>query len=247
MEDVLEVYKRPYDEAYPVICMDEKPYQLLDHYKDPIAMSIKNPIAKEDYEYVRKGTASIFVFTEPLKGWRRTEALERRTRVDWAHQIKKLLTVDYADAKKVVLILDNCKTAAQKPDYYDPQINKDYARLTAHYGCSILPARPYRARDKASGENTVKFIEAWVIAYLRDGRFFFLGELNAAIKKRVDALNSQPFRGASYSRNDVFEKEYPLLMPLQPQSFELEEWRRSKVNIDYCIQLERQKYEPPRV
>jgi len=107
MEDVLEVYKRPYDEAYPVICMDEKPYQLLDHYKDPMPMSTENPIAKEDYEYVRKGTASIFVFTEPLKGWRRAEALERRTRVDWASQIRKLLTVDYAGAEKVILVLDN--------------------------------------------------------------------------------------------------------------------------------------------
>jgi len=136
MEDVLEVYKRPYDEAYPVICMDEKPYQLLDHYKDPIAMSIKNPIAKEDYEYVRKGTASIFVFTEPLKGWRRAEALERRTRVDWAHQIKKLLTVDYADAKKVVLILDNLNVhnTASLYEAFEPQEALKLAkRLEIHY------------------------------------------------------------------------------------------------------------------
>jgi transposase len=134
----------------------------------------------------------------------------------------------------------------QKPDYYDPQINKDYARLAAHYGCSILPARPFHPKDKGSTENTVKFIETWVIAYLRDERFFSLGELNVAIKKRVDALNDQPFQGFDYSRNDVFEnEEQHLLMPLPSKPFELCEWRKSKVNIDYCIQVERQKYSVP--
>jgi len=136
MEDVLEVYKRPYDKAYPVICMDEKPFQLLDHYKDPIPISIKNPVAKEDYEYVRKGTASIFVFTEPLKAWRRAEALERRTRIDWAGQIKKLLTVDYADAEKVVLVLDNLNvhnTASLYEAFKPQEALKLAKRLEIHY------------------------------------------------------------------------------------------------------------------
>ena len=106
MEDVLEVYKRPYDKAYPVICMDEKPYQLLDHKNDAIPLGEGNPVVREDYEYVRRGTASIFVFTEPLKGWRRARALEQRTRIDWAMQVRELLMIDYANAEKVVLVMD---------------------------------------------------------------------------------------------------------------------------------------------
>ncbi len=155
-------------------------------------------------------------------------------------------TFAYNKGVTMLITPDNCKTAVQKPDYYDPYINKDYARLASHYGCSILPARPSRPKDKASGENTVKFIETWVIAYLRNERFFSIGELNAAIKKRVDALNSQPFQGLDYSRNDVYEQEERhLLIPLPHEIFELAEWRKSKVGIDYCIQVERQKYSVP--
>lgn len=82
MEDVLEVYSRPYDEKNPVICMDEKPYQLLDEYIEPIPMGKDNRTQKYDCEYVRKGTCSIFMFTEPLAGWREAHALPHRTAID---------------------------------------------------------------------------------------------------------------------------------------------------------------------
>jgi transposase len=155
-------------------------------------------------------------------------------------------TFTYNKGVAMLTTPDNCKTAVQKPDYYDPQINKDYARLAAHYGCSILPARPFHPKDKGSTENTVKFIETWVIAYLREERFFSLGELNVAIRKRIDVLNNQPFQSFDYSRNDVFENEEQHLLRSLPQKpFELCEWRKSKVNIDYCIQVERQKYSVP--
>lgn len=110
MEDVLEVYRRPYDADYPVICMDEKPYQLLADVRESIAMGTDNAVRKEDSEYVRHGTCSIFIWTEPLRSWRRVEALERRTRIDWATQVKELLCVHYPDAKKVVLVMDNLNT-----------------------------------------------------------------------------------------------------------------------------------------
>jgi hypothetical protein len=109
MEDILSVYARIYDPMHPVVCMDEKPYQLLDHARDPIEAR-PGQDAREDSEYVRCGTCSIFVWVEPLAGWRRVDALQRRTRIDWAGQVKQLLTVDYPDAETVVLVMDNLNT-----------------------------------------------------------------------------------------------------------------------------------------
>jgi hypothetical protein len=109
MEDILEVYARPYDENRPVVCMDEKPYQLLNDTRAPVPMENGSPL-KVDYEYKRNGTCSIFMFTEPLAGWRHAEALERRTKKDWAHTIQWLLEEEYPDAEKVVLVMDNLNT-----------------------------------------------------------------------------------------------------------------------------------------
>jgi len=109
MEDVLEVYARPYDPLKPVVCMDEKPYQKLDHAREPLPMRTGS-IEKVDSEYVRNGTCSIFIFNEPLAGWREAEALPRRTKLDWAHKIKWLLDEQYPDAEKVVLVEDNLNT-----------------------------------------------------------------------------------------------------------------------------------------
>jgi hypothetical protein len=109
MEDVLAVYARPHDPAAPVVCMDEKPYQLLAHARDPVPATPGHDL-KEDSEYVRHGTCSIFCWAEPLAGWRRVDASPRRTKIDWACQVKQLLTVDYPDAGKVVLVMDNLNT-----------------------------------------------------------------------------------------------------------------------------------------
>jgi len=110
MEDVLHEYSKSYDEEAPVVCMDEKPYQLLDDRFETIPMSETNHIEKYDCEYDRKGTGSIFMFTEPLAGWRHAYALPQRTRTDWANQIKWLLDEQYPAPKKVVLIMDNLNT-----------------------------------------------------------------------------------------------------------------------------------------
>ena len=109
MEDVLEVYRRPYDKNFPVVCMDEKPLQLLADARRKIKLKPGKP-ERFDSEYVRKGTCSIFLFTEPLNGWRWTDAYEHRTKIDWANHIKWLLTEQYPDADKVVLVMDNLNT-----------------------------------------------------------------------------------------------------------------------------------------
>ena len=109
MEDILSVYARPYDKNRPVVCMDEKPYQLTDNSRESLQMK-PGAVQKIDYEYKRNGTCSIFVFTEPLDCWRYLQAFEQRTKIEWAYCIKWLLNEQYPDAEKVVLIMDNLNT-----------------------------------------------------------------------------------------------------------------------------------------
>jgi DDE superfamily endonuclease len=109
MERVLDVYVRPYDLLYPVLCMDEQPIQLLKETRVPIAGTKAHP-RRVDYEYERAGTASIFMFCEPLSGWRFVSVRERRTKVDWAQEMEQLLRTRYASAAKVILVCDNLNT-----------------------------------------------------------------------------------------------------------------------------------------
>jgi DDE superfamily endonuclease len=109
MEDVLDVYARPRDLEVPVVCMDEKPYQLLGHAREPIPAAPGSD-AKVDSEYLRCGTCSIFVWVEPLAGRRRVVARRQRTRVDWAREVEQLLTIDYPNAERVLLVMDNLNT-----------------------------------------------------------------------------------------------------------------------------------------
>jgi hypothetical protein len=109
MEEVLDVYARPYNSRYPVVCMDEQPIQLLKETRQPIAATNKHP-RRVDYEYERAGTASIFMFCEPLGGWRQVSVRPRRTKVDWAREVEQLLRMRYPTAEKVTLVSDNLNT-----------------------------------------------------------------------------------------------------------------------------------------
>jgi hypothetical protein len=109
MEDILEVYALPYDSEIPLICMDEKPYQLLGEELEALPMK-SGQIVKEDYKYVRCGVSNIFVFTEPLGGWRHVSVTDHRTKVDWALSVRELLEVYYPKARKVRLVMDNLNT-----------------------------------------------------------------------------------------------------------------------------------------
>ncbi len=109
MEDILDLYERPYNEQYPVVGMDEQPVQLIGKTRLAIPMG---PGRKHryDYEYKRNGIAVNFMFTEPLVSWRKVNVRRRKTMVDWAEEIRELLDVDYPHAKKVILICDNLNT-----------------------------------------------------------------------------------------------------------------------------------------
>ena len=109
MEEVLETYEKPYDPACPVLCMDEQPVQLIKEARPPIAATAEHP-KRVDYEYERAGTANIFMFTEPLSGWREATAREKKTKVDWALEMARLLEGRYAACEKVILVCDNLNT-----------------------------------------------------------------------------------------------------------------------------------------
>lgn len=109
MEDVLETYEKPYDPAHPVICMDEQPVQLIRDVKAPVDETIEHA-QRVDYEYERAGVANIFMFTEPLAGWREAFARPTKTKVDWALLMAELLEGRYATCEKVTLVCDNLNT-----------------------------------------------------------------------------------------------------------------------------------------
>ena len=109
MEDVLDVYTRPYDPRRPQLCLDETSRQLLGDATPPLPPAPGHP-AREDYEYVRGGVCSLFLACEPPRGWRHVAVSARRTRVDFAHCIKELVDVHYPEAERIVLVLDNLNT-----------------------------------------------------------------------------------------------------------------------------------------
>jgi len=129
MEEVLEVYERPYDPAHPVLCMDEQPVQLLKETRVPIEAT-QHHAQRVDYEYERNGTASIFMFAEPLAGYRQATARPRRTKVDWALEVGNLLDTRYANCKRITLVMDNLNTHTKGAFYetFAPEQAREYLR-----------------------------------------------------------------------------------------------------------------------
>ena len=135
MEDVLDVYEMPYNPSVPVVCMDEKPYQLLGEARESWAMR-PGDNKKVDSEYVRNGTCSIFAFIEPLGGKHHVSVREHRTAVDWAEEIKYLVDEMYPDAEKIILVMDNLNTHKPSSLYkkYKPEeARRIIKKLEIHY------------------------------------------------------------------------------------------------------------------
>ncbi len=129
MENVLETYAKAYDPAQPVLCMDEQPVQLLLETRVPIPAT-KQHAKRVDYEYERNGTAGIFMFAEPLSGWRQATARPRRTKVDWAIEVAYLLDTRYAGCAKITLVCDNLNTHTIGAFYeaFTPDIARAYVK-----------------------------------------------------------------------------------------------------------------------
>jgi hypothetical protein len=135
MEDVLEVYKRPYDPQYPVVCLDEQSKQLIAETRTPIAAAAGRP-ARVDYEYERRGTANLFMQFEPLGGRRRVKVTQRRTLIDFAHVLRELVDEEYPAATKIVAVMDNLNThrpAALYEAFEPKEARRILERLEIHY------------------------------------------------------------------------------------------------------------------
>ena len=129
MEQVLDTYAEPYDPARPVVCMDEQPVQLLKETRTPI-LATKRHAKRVDYEYERAGTANIFMFTEPLAGWREVSVRPTKTKVDWAVEMARLLEGRYAGFEKIVLVCDNLNTHTKGAFYeaFEPERARQLVR-----------------------------------------------------------------------------------------------------------------------
>ena len=129
MEVVLGTYAQPHDRRHPVLCMDEQPVQLLRETRVPIAATRGRP-RRVDYEYERAGTASVFLFCEPLAGWREVAVRQRRTKIDWAWEVAGLLRGRYASAERVILVCDNLNTHTIGAFYeaFDPATARSLVR-----------------------------------------------------------------------------------------------------------------------
>ena len=130
-----EVYKRPENALKPMICMDEQPVQLIKETRTPIPLSCGKPY-KYDYEYERNGTANVFMFTQPLENWRKVSIRERKTKKDWAEEIKELVDKDFPEAEKIILVMDNLNTntpGALYDRFEAKEARRILERLEIHY------------------------------------------------------------------------------------------------------------------
>jgi hypothetical protein len=135
MEDVLEVYTRPYDPLRPQVCLDETSVQLVGEKRTPLPMATGRP-ARFDYEYERNGVCALFMLNEPLRGWREVVVADHRTAIDFAHVVKHLVDVHYPDAEKIVLVMDNLNTHTPGSFYeaFEPSEARRLAdKLEIHY------------------------------------------------------------------------------------------------------------------
>ncbi len=145
-----------------------------------------------------------------------------------------------------ILIPDNLKSAVTKFNWYEPKLNATYQDMANHYETTIIPARPYKPKDKAKVELSVKLVQRWILAKLRNRQFFSVAELNHAIRPLLEELNNRKIRHLKKSRRELYEElDKPALNVLPSQSYIYKEFKLCRVNIDYHIQLEKCFYSVP--
>ncbi len=135
------------------------------------------------------------------------------------------------------VVSDNLKSGITKACFYEPAVNRSYSDLANHYDTAVVPARPYKPRDKAKVEAGVQVAERWIIAALRNRRFFSLTELNAAIRKLLDKLNNRVTPHLGSSRQALFEElDRPALNPLPQEPYEFAAWKKCRAGLDYHVE-----------
>lgn len=146
----------------------------------------------------------------------------------------------------LLVVPDNLKSAVTRACRYEPDVNPTYADCIAYYGAAVLPTRPYKPKDKAKVENAVLVVERWILAKLRHHTFFGLHELNVAIRQLLQELNHRPFKKLPGSRHSQFEQlDQPALRPLPTQRYQLAEFKKARVHMDYHVELDGHYYSVP--
>jgi len=168
-----------------------------------------------------------------------TEKLE-----DWIEAIIRAL--EFFGGIPNIVVPDNAKALVTSPCWYDPDINITFHELAEHYGFAALPTRPRKPKDKSKVEAGVLVAERWILARLRDRRFFSLGEVNVAVSSLLARLNEHPFKKLPGCRKELFTRiEKPALTPLPERSYEMARWKKVRVNIDYHVDVDGHYYSVP--
>jgi len=189
--------------------------------------------------------ASVFVAVLGASSYTFAEATQSQDLSCWI--ASHIHALEYFGCVPEMAIPDNLKTGVKHPCRYEPDLNPSYRDMAEHYGLAVLPARPYKPRDKAKAEAAVQVAQRWIVAALRHEKLFSLGEVNAAIAPLLNRLNQRPFRKRpDASRSSLFvELDRPAMRPLPPQRYELAHWKVVRANIDYHIDIDRHYYSVP--
>jgi len=188
--------------------------------------------------------AQIFVATLGASNYTYACATAGQTTADWiGAQVQAL---EFFGGVVRLIVPDQSRALIKHPDRYEPEPNRLYEEFAAHYRCAVLAARPGHPRDKPKVESAVLVVERWILARLRNRRFFSLGELNRAIAQLLIELNERLFKKLPGCRRSAFEQlDAPALQPLPATRFELCGWKSAKVNIDYHVEFEHHYYSVP--
>jgi transposase len=188
--------------------------------------------------------AQIFVATLGASNYTYACATARQTTADWiGAQVRAL---EFFGGTPRLIVPDQTRSLIKYPDSYDPEPNRTYEEFAEHYGCALLAARPAHPRDKPKVEAAVLLVQRWILARLRNRRFFSLGELNRAIAELLVELNQRPFKKLPGCRASAFkELDAPALKPLPATRYEISRWKSAKVNIDYHVEFDAHYYSVP--
>ncbi len=189
-------------------------------------------------------TVQIFVAVLGASSYTYGEATYTQSLPDWIGSHARAFAFLGGAARQTVS--DNLRAGVTRACLHEPLVNRTYADLARHYGTAVVPARPYKPRDKAKVEVGVQVVGRWVMARLRNRRFFALAALNAAIRELLEDLNGRTMRGFGRSRRALFEDlDRPALVPLPDEPFAFAEWKRCRVGLDYHVEIGRHHYSVP--
>jgi transposase len=188
--------------------------------------------------------AEVFVAVLGASSYIYAEASWTQSLADWISVHVNMMAFIGGVPKQIVS--DNLRAGITRACFYEPLVNRTYADMAAHYGTAVIPARPYKPRDKAKVEVGVQIVQRWILARLRNRRFFSLVELNQAIRELVTQLNDRPMRGWGTTRRALYEQlDRPAMRPLPPIPYEYATWKRCRVNLDYHTEVEKHFYSVP--